>query len=171
MIYNNLKKKINDVLGKKGPKIINVILENKYKENKNNYEEEINELKKYLTKDDEIICYNSSSIPETINFKNIEPKYKYGIISKYCANITEITNQSILICDDSCVKIDSNIFNNRYLNNKFKMIVKTNDKNLNIKNWAEINNIKYIKNKDIKENIKKLYYAKEATILIIEGGF
>ena len=166
----NFKEKIDNILSKIGPKVINIILENKNETKKINYNNEIKELKKYLNNTDEIICYNSLSIPEIQNFKNIEPKYKYGIISKYCANITEITNQSILLCDTSCVKIDSNIFNNRYLNNKFKVIIKNNDKSFNIKTWAESNNIKYIECKEIKENIKNLYYSEEPTILIIEGG-
>ena len=156
--YQKFRKKIISSLNLIGPKLFNIVTE--IKENRINYSNIINKLGKILKPEDTIFIYNSEIIQLNCKIKNIDKKYKYGLLSKYLGYINTLDkNKQVLICPAECLEIDLNILNNRAMNKKFKAIVTGNIEHL--KDWIENNNIKLI----ISEDIEMLYNSNQATIL------
>ena len=161
--YNQFEEKIKKSLKLVGPKLINIVTD--LKENqKNDYSNIIKELNKVKGKEDIIYTYNSKNEDGEIN---IPSKYKYGVISKYLAYLEGKENKNILICDKSCVEVDSNIFNSREMNNNFKMIVLGNIKKT--EQWIKNNNIDYVESNNLKDDIEMLYQSKTAMVLVVKG--
>ena len=132
-------------------------------------------LDEILNKQDEIILYNHNKEIETkkYNLKNIEAKYKYGIISKYMGYIEGSKKKKILCIPAKVFLLELNILNNRYINENFKIILfncNIDLKEKSIKNWANSNNIKLMKAKKYdKDILYDFINQKEATILLMEG--
>ena len=58
--------------------------------------------------------------------RNIDPKYKYGLISKYVGQLLGESDNILVITENQLI-LDSNIFNFRDMPSKFKLIVKVTD--------------------------------------------
>lgn len=50
-------------------------------------------------------------------------KYDYGTVSKYCGFVEGCKGKAILISDVNKLKLDGNVFNNRYVSGKYKIIL------------------------------------------------
>ena len=98
--------------------------------------------------------------------------YVFTIIIAFLIAFTIFTtlskNVGIIVCDASCLEIDSNILNNRCMNNDFKLIIKGNI--LKVRKWIENNKVRYIECENLEKDIYNLYNSKEATVLVIKGG-
>lgn len=139
------------------------------------YNKLINELKNVLKKEDELVLYEPKELEKTNEFKikNIESKYKYGILSKYMGYVCG-KNKKILLCmPASLTLLELNIFNNRYINENFKLILfncsKVKQEEMMTK-WINSNKIKTnvinTLNKDI---LEKFWNSKEPMVLLIKG--
>lgn len=169
--YELFSSKIEDSLNMIGPKVFNIVT-TKMNIKEIDYDKIVVELSKVMKKDDQLITYNSLVTDKEYKFEcnNILPKYKYGILSKYFAMMTELQSKAILLCDDSCVKVDSNIFNSRYVNENLKIIILQKSKSFDVEEWISANNIKFIESKNLKSDIKDLYESKEPTVLLVKDG-
>ena len=169
--YELFSSKIEESLNMIGPKVFNVVT-TKMNVKENDYQKIIVELSKIMKKDDQLITYNSlaSDSEYKFVFKNILPKYKYGTLSKYFAMMTELESKIILLCDDSCVKVDSNIFNSRYISKNLKIIILQKSDSFDVKEWISANHIQFIESKNLKNDIKDLYDSKEPTVLLVKDG-
>ena len=166
--FNQFKDDIEQSLKLIGPKLFNVVCERN--EDKYNYNNVLEIVDKNLNDNFDVYLYNSDILNN--NFKklkyiNIESKYKYGIISKYAAMITE-NNKKILVCDTKCLKVDSNIFNNRYINNSFKIILINKEENNNYQEWIASNGIKVITCVDLNSHVKEFLKSEVPTVLIVK---
>ncbi len=176
-IYNNdiekYKEKIESAVKTIFPVLINIKYIN-FSNIKINYDEILENLNQFLKEDDELFLYNSNSIKKyNFRIKNIKEEYKYGIISKYMGYVIAKNKKILLCCTDEILKLDLNIFNNRYINNNMKIII-LNKENIisekNIDKWIKNNNIdieiyKKIDNKKIKD----FYFSNKASIILIGG--
>ncbi len=165
--YKNI---IYKFMNKDMPFMINIKCMLKLEE-KNNYTNIINALNDDIKGKNDIFAYNINiESDNNINIINIEPKYKYGVLSKYMGYITAKEKKSLLILPYELLKIDLNIFNNRYINEKVKIIVnKENNQVNNIEEWIKDNNIEIFQMKKLDKNIlKKFWDLDKASMLIIE---
>lgn len=167
--YEKFADDIQKSLSLIGPKLYNIVTENIKKEN--NYNNIVSKLNEKANKKYDIYLYNSQPLNDNfknLNIRNIEKKYKYGILSKYMAMVTENENK-LLICDSSCIKIDSNIFNNRYINKNFKLIVSNNKLDeINYKKWILANNIRLLENKNLDTDLYEFLNSEGPTVLIVK---
>lgn len=168
--FEQFKDSIKNSLNLLGPKLFNVVLERN--EEKYNYNNILEMLDRNIDEKFDVYVYNSyidNSNYKNINCITVESKYKYGIISKYVAMITE-NNKKILVCDTNCLKVDSNIFNNRYINNSFKVIIINKEKNDNYKEWIASNNIKVIISKNLNTDVEEFLKSEVPSVLIVKEG-
>jgi len=147
-----------------GPKLINVVTNKKYKEN--DYTKVLKGLDKVLQKEDVVFVYNSLEFKSKYSLVNVPKKYKYGVISKYLANLEGKDNNTILVATKDCLEIDSNILNNREMNNKFKMIL-IGDVSKS-KAWIENNNINYLESTNLKKDLEVLITLDIPTVLVVK---
>lgn len=157
--------KIDDNLRKViGPKLINV-MDTYYDTNTNDYSDIISKVEA-IDETIEIITFNGKDRDN----KNIENIYRYGILSKYLGKTAVSEKNSILICTSDVFLLDLNIFNNRYITEKFKIIVQDKDstiKNRNIDKWIESNGISMYLGDG---NIEQLIRNNKPGILIMGGA-
>ena len=151
------------------PDLINI----KYKlnlEEKMDYANIINMLDSIVKNTVDVFIYNSKNESKNnINIMNIEPKYKYGILSKYMGYIIAKEKKSLLIMPYELLKIDLNIFNNRYVNENVKIIIYKDKEQSNIEEWIKDNKIEILKTEKIDEKIlKKFWDLNKASVLIVE---
>lgn len=167
---NFFKDKIVSSFSLIGPKLYNVVVD-KVSVNKNNYNNILEKLLPLMKKEETVMTYNSVNINCKCIWKNVDRKYKYGILSKYVAMITEHSEKMILLVTDECIEIDSNIFNNRFMNNSFKLIIldKNNKVNDYIK-WIKSNDINIIECDNLDKDINKLYTENKPTVLVVKDG-
>ena len=167
---NLFKDKIVSSFSLIGPKLYNVVVD-KVSVNKNNYNNILEKLLPLMKKEETVMTYNSVNINCKCIWKNVDRKYKYGILSKYVAMITEHSEKMILLVTDECIEIDSNIFNNRFMNNSFKLIIldKNNKVNDYIK-WIKSNDINIIECDNLDKDINKLYTENKPTVLVVKDG-
>lgn len=160
------KNKINKELEKIGPKLFSVIT-NEFKIEKEDYSFIFENLVDFQSEIERIYVYNSNNNFEKLSSEviNIDYRYKYGVISKYCAKTTSST-KCILVCNEECLKVDSNIFNCRYINDNFKIIVKVKDVDKYV-NWFESNNI-IVQIYNNSKDIEKFLTEKQASILMFK---
>lgn len=161
---NKFEDKINKALGFIGPKVINVVT--KKRTNEYDYSKILKALEKVLDKDDTVFTFSGTEYKSKYELVNIPKKYKYGVISKYLARLEGKKNNNILLCTKDCIEIDSNIFNNREMNAKFKMIVVGDI--LKSKNWIINNGIAYVEANNLKKDLEDLVVANVATVLIVK---
>lgn len=169
--YELFSSKIEESLNIIGPKVFNIVT-TKMNVKENDYYNIIAELSKVMRNEDQLITYNSLHTDKEYKFicKNILPKYKYGTLSRYFAMMTELPTKAILLCDDSCVKVDSNIFNSRYINNNLKIIILQKSNSFDIKEWVTANGIKFIESNNLKNDIKEFYGSTVSTVLLVKDG-
>ena len=151
------------------PALINI----KYKidlDEKMDYANIINIFDDFIKENVDVFAYNTKNESNNnVNILNIEPKYKYGILSKYMGYITAKEKKSLLILPYKLLKIDLNIFNNRYINENVKIIIYKEKEQNNIEEWIKDNKIEILKTKKIDEEIlKKFWDLNKASVLIVE---
>lgn len=162
---NTIYKFINNNM----PALINI----KYKLNLDeemNYANIINIFDNFIKENVDVFAYNTKNESNNnLNILNIEPKYKYGILSKYMGYITAKEKKSLLILPYELLKIDLNIFNNRYINENVKIIIYKEKEQNNIEEWIKDNKIEILRTKKIDEKIlKKFWDLNKASVLIVE---
>lgn len=176
-IYNNdisfYRSKIEMVAKSCCPALINVKNEN-LKNNSKDYSNLCNILNKFLKNTDEIFLYNAN-IESKYNFKikNIQKEHKYGILSKYMAYTIAKQKKIILCCTAEVLKLDLNIFNNRYVNENIKIIV-IDDENFttqkHMEEWIKSNEINVsIEDKMEERRIIDFYNSNRAEVMIVGG--
>lgn len=69
-----------------------------------------------------VICYNSKINSQRIT--DVDPQYKYGILSKYIGSLNGGA-KSILCIPEELLGLDTNIFNIRNLPSNFRLVVKS----------------------------------------------
>ena len=151
------------------PALINIKYTLKLEE-KSDYTSIINMLDSIVKNTVDVFIYNfKNESKNNINIKNIEPKYKYGILSKYMGYIAAKEKKSLLIMPYELLKIDLNIFNNRYINEDVKIIIYKGKEQNNIEEWIKDNKIEILKTEKIDEKIfKKFWDLNKASVLIVE---
>lgn len=150
----------NDIIG---PKLINVI-DKSTSTNEIDYGNIVSNIKK-INKNIEVIQYNGNNIEE----KNICEKYKYGVLSKYLGKTAVSDKDSILLCTPEIFFLDLNIFNSRYVSDKFKIIVIDKDNLIRLKHidkWIISNGISLYYGED---KLEQLFLNSTPGILIIGG--
>lgn len=130
------------------PILINLISKYKLSGEYIYYGSILNKLNNYLTKENDVLCYNNKEdkISYGYNILSIKDKYKYGIFSKYMGYSLGKKELVLLLTTIDTIFLDTNIFNNRYINEKFKVIL-INNKNIKLKqlkSWINNNNIDFI---------------------------
>ena len=162
---NTIYKFINNNM----PALINIKYELNLDE-KMNYANIINIFDNFIKENVDVFAYNTKNESNNnINILNIEPKYKYGILSKYMGYITAKEKKSLLILPYELLKIDLNIFNNRYINENVKIIIYKEKEQNNIEEWIKDNKIEILKTKKIDEKIlQKFWDLNKASVLIVE---
>lgn len=170
-VYQN---EINSALTQNYPCLINVIVKmDGIYEKKNDYEEILKKLSSFLGKSDEVFIYNSTGKKYNYDFtiKNIEAKHKYGILSKYIGYVIAKEQKIILCVPTEILKIDLNIFNNRYTNSNIKIILFGNKGDEKaISNWIKENKINVEFFKDVTEKELKEFYNSDKPEIIFVGG-
>ncbi len=128
-----------------GPTLINLIMQfpdRKY----DSCKKVLNVLNSSLEKEDTVICYGDLSLDLNYKFKIllVDESNKYGIISKYMGSLLGCNGNCYLIAPLELFKYDTNIFNNRYINNRFKVLfINDGDNSINPQKWVENNNIQF----------------------------
>ena len=139
-------------------------------EEKADYTNIINMLNSIVKNKVDVFTYNSKNESKNnINIINVEPKYKYGILSKYMGYITAKNQRSLIILPYELLKIDLNIFNNRYINENVKIIINKKKDQSNIEEWIKDNKIEILQIKNLDKNIfEKFWNLDKASALIVE---
>lgn len=162
--YSLFQEKLEESLNLIGPKVISVVTKKVQKEI--DYSNIIKHLNKLLTSDDKLYVYNSKEEKTKCYLENIPQKYKYGILSKYLAHVEDAKNNYILLCSKECLLVDSNILNNRAMNQNFKMIVLGNIKE--IQDWILDNDIIYKEASNLKKDLEEFVSLDSAAILVVK---
>lgn len=126
-----------------GPILINLIAALPYS-NSPQYEFVLDMLNQCLTEKDSILFYGSGLNKSKYKFRVLAHEFadKYGMISKYVGYIQGDANKSILVIPLDLFCYDANIFNCRYINEKFKLIILREKEDLSFPfNWLENNHI------------------------------
>lgn len=118
----------------------------------------------------DVFTYNfENKSKNNINIMNIERKYKYGVLSKYMGYVSAKKQKTLIILPYELLKIDLNIFNNRYINKNVKIIINKRKEQSNIKEWIKDNNIEILQTRNLDKNIfEKFWNLDKASALIIE---
>lgn len=171
--YSQYEKKILKSTNAYMPSLIT--LKYNFKNVEYNYDNLIGKLKNIMKEDDEVILYSDEDFEKVKEFKikNIDQKYKYGILSKYMGYIIGKNKRVLLCIPTSLALIELNIFNNRYINEKFKIILFNSNKIDDVETltkWVNNNKIKAriidsLENDDLEE----FWNSKEPEALIIKG--
>lgn len=108
---------IKDCCALNGPALINIIGV-KIEDVPIDYSKWIDEIYK-LENNTQVTCYNGI---DSTKAKNILPRDKYGVISKY-VGMSVAKYVGYLLCTSDCVLLDANVFRTRYANSNMKIIV------------------------------------------------
>ena len=176
-IYNdediNYNEKINSIINKKYTALINI----KVDFSKNDEDIDLNVLdnvSEILNKDNEMWLYDLKVEKEyNCKTKIISDTYKYGMLSKYMGYITGKNEKVLLVSKSDILKLDLNIFNNRYMNENFKVILFDVDnilKENDIEKWIMENKINVVhKNKISKDELKDFWNSEKPELVVIGG--
>lgn len=132
-------------------------------------------LNKILNEDDEVFLYNMEKNEKKYNFKinNINEKYKYCVISKYMGYIVGKKKKSILCIPAKLFLLDLNIFNNRYVNKNFKVILygcEELGKEKQSESWINYNKIKTITINEIEQkSLEEWWKSEDPTMILLKG--
>lgn len=97
----------------------------------------------------------------------VDEKDKYGIISKYMGYCIGSDEKTVLVMDDSLIFYDVNIFNNRYVDERFKMMIIGTLEDPTIFKWLESNHITFIKEENPSQALSRLLEAKTASVALV----
>lgn len=100
----------------------------------------------------------------------IEECDKYCTISKYMGYCVGTDTINVLVIDDLLIFLDVNIFNNRYLNGKFKLLVIGSVKDAAVLKWIAANRIKFIEADDVHQALEKLLNTDGAAVALVNLG-
>lgn len=121
------------------PTVLPVIL-NQKTERTVDYGYILDELDSLLSSDDIMFCYNPELKKEySYEIKAVSRRYKYGTLSKYMGYSLVNQKRCLLLITPDIIDIDINIFNNRYLSDKVKIIVFGTENYDEMKTWLESN--------------------------------
>lgn len=129
----------------------------------------------FLTKNENLLD-KAFIFDEEFHQKNDKVEYfsdTYGALSKYLGFTEGYRNKSILIIPYFLLKKDLNIFNSRYFNSRFKIIVYNCEFNINgVLEWIKSNGIYCEINDDIDNVDFETFINLEqaATLFIVEGS-
>lgn len=169
------KEKIICASNQKSPCLINIKSQYNIEQEKIDYSNILKKLNNILNIQNKVFIYNSEVEEKKYNFSvsTINNKYKYGTLSKYMGYITGKNEKTILCATTDILKLDLNIFNNRYINQNLKIILYDNKnilKENTIEEWIEKNNIKVTCKKNInEENLKEFIDSNNPEIIVIGG--
>lgn len=176
-IYNeedvDYKERINSAINKKYPAVINLKIDFSKKDEDVDLSV-LDNISEILNKDNEMWLYDLK-VKEEYNCKTkvISDTYKYGMLSKYMGYITGKNEKVLLVSKSEILKLDLNIFNNRYMNENFKVILFDNDnilKENDIEKWITENKINVVHKKTIsKEELNDFWNSKEPEMVVIGG--
>ena len=112
-------------------------------ENEINYYEMIRDIK--MHSDRCILLYNPAKDSIGENIDVIDPSHKYCLVSKYVGTLRGGQNR-ILCMPESCLLLDTNIYNMRNFPSNFYLCVKSEDGSniAKIKDWVENNKIQVL---------------------------
>lgn len=118
---------------------------------------------------DKLFLYErvSGLFREHPNIVRIAERDKYGTISKYMGFCVASEKRNLLVIDDSLIYLDANIFNNRYINEKFKILVIGEMKHPNVLRWLEANHISCFEEREPLRAINILMETKKPTIAFV----
>lgn len=101
-----------------------------------------------------------------LNAKIYQPEHKYGAISKYVGYLCGTSDTIYCIMPLSWLKLDLNIFNNRYTDNRFRLIlIKDIEINFKIEQWLKANNIE-LSISEADSDITKIVNKNKPSVLI-----
>ena len=121
------------------PTVLPVIL-NQKTEKTVDYGYILDELDSLLSSDDILFCYEPELKKEySYEIKAVSRRYKYGTLSKYMGYSLVSPKRCLLLITPDIIDIDINIFNNRYLSDKVKIIVFGTENYDEMKTWLESN--------------------------------
>ena len=121
------------------PTVLPVIL-NQKTERTVDYGYILDELDSFLSSDDILFCYEPEQKKEySYEIKAVSRRYKYGTLSKYMGYSLVSLKRCLLLITPDIIDIDINIFNNRYLSDKVKIIVFGTENYDEMKTWLESN--------------------------------
>lgn len=117
------KLSVDSLIKYRGPVLVDVIKENVL-DKKIDYSNIINNIN-YNDEEKVLYVYNPIDSYEVQNTQiiTIDEKYQYGMVSKYLGYQISTSKKCILLCTAECIVKDLNIFNNREINEKIKIIV------------------------------------------------
>lgn len=103
------------------------------------------------------------------NIKVVGEEYKYGIISKYDGYTLGTDNRCILVSSLEAIALDTNIFNNRYINSKMKMIFVGKTSNNRYTDWMRENKIQVFNQKlsELNEKIIRMFINLSSPAVLI----
>lgn len=103
-----------------------------------------------------------------LNAKIYQPEHKYGAISKYVGYLCGTSNTIYCIMPLSWLRWDLNIFNNRYTDNRFRLIlIKDIEIDFKIEQWLKANNIELF-NGETDSDITKIVNINKPAVLIFK---
>lgn len=106
--------------------------------------------------------------PSIVNFSERD---KYGSISKYMGFCIADEKDSLLVIDDSLLYLDINILNNRYLNERFKVMVIGDVIQPNVFKWLDANHIIFFEDSNHTQAISKLLEINAPAIAFVRSSF
>ena len=145
-----------------------MLIEEEYNRNHKVINFDLMPLINQLDSSDQVIL--SSAIKTDLNLPQIHKvpvEYRYGLFSKYMGYLLGNDSRTILVADYDSVKLDMNIFNNRYICTKFKMILLKVNQEFEVDGWIESNGIKVMYAQSFNENIVKSFLEFNAPSLLV----
>ena len=101
------------------------------------------------------------------NVSYIETEFKYGTLSKFLGHCISNTEKSILLTDLSILKLDMNIFNSRYLDKRFNLIVTGQKPAAEILRWIKSNDIDIAFRDSAVEAVKAIRNSNKAMVVFL----
>ncbi len=131
---------------------------------------DIVELEKEIPKDIKLYVYSPLALnkSERKNTIFINSEYKYGMISKFLGHCIFENNKSVLLTDSSMLTLEINIFNSRYIDQRFNLIVTGIKPSSNIIQWLKCNNIETVFSDTIEVAMKKVLQEIKPVVAFVE---
>ncbi len=119
---------------------------------------------------DKLFLYErfSSLFKRHSSIVKISERDKYGSISKYMGFCTVSKNTNLLVIDDSILYLDINLFNNRYMNERFRVMVIGNMNKPNVLRWLDANQVAYFEESNLLQAMQILVEKKTPTVAFVK---
>lgn len=114
-----------------------------------------------------LFVYSPLASTKIDNITYIEPEFKYGMLSKFLGHCISGKEKCVLLTDLSVLKLEQNIFNSRYLDNRFNLIVTGEKPSVNIWQWLQSNNIKTVFCDSVKKAASEISESNKATVVFV----